>query len=145
MDFIKSGMLSLIVLASTPSTIEYVAPDDNITPVIEVVTTTDIPSLIEIYAVKHGVSKDVMEWVVSCESNNIVDVQSKHRYKKDNPKWGVKAGDQELSFGLAQIHLPSWNGITHEQAIDPHFALNFLAEKLSEGKGNLWTCYKMKY
>ncbi len=138
-------MLSLVVIASTPSTTEYIAePLEDIIP-LEVVEVKelDIPLLVDFYADKYGVSKSTMHKIVSCESNYIVDVQSKHRYKRDNPKWGVLAGEQEKSFGLVQIHLPSWNDITYEQAINPHFALNFLAEKLSEGKGNLWTCYRL--
>jgi hypothetical protein len=130
MDIFKSAVLSLVVIASTPSTTKYVAPEENLTPLPEVVTTTDIPSLIEFYAVKYGVSKDVMHTVVKCESG----------YKPN------AVGDGGNSFGLSQIHLPSWGGqITKEQALDPNFALEFMAEKLSKGKGKLWTCYRMFY
>lgn len=142
MDYKLKWILSIVFLTSIPL-IAIAEPNNGITPIKE--ELLDIPSLVDFYAEKHGVSKEVMHWIVSCESNYIPDAQSKHRYKRDNPKWGVKVGDQELSFGLAQIHLPSWGNITYEQAIDPDFALNFLAEKLSEGKGELWTCYRNKY
>lgn len=33
--------------------------------------------------------------------------QSQLRYPKDRPDWGVKAGDQELSFCFFQIHAPA--------------------------------------
>lgn len=123
--------LSFIVFFSiASSTTSYVAPDEDIIPLVKVVTTTDIPSLVEIYAVKYGVSEDVMNKVIHCESTH-------------NPN---AVGDNGQSFGLVQIHLPSWGGqITREEALDPHFALNFLAEKLSEGKGRLWTCYRKLY
>lgn len=52
-------------------------------------------------------------------------------------------GDNGQSYGLAQIHLPSWPDISKEQALDPEFAINFLAEKLSKNQGYLWTCWRM--
>jgi hypothetical protein len=33
--------------------------------------------------------------------------QSKERYPKDRPEYGVKAGDRELSFCIYQIHAPA--------------------------------------
>ena len=33
--------------------------------------------------------------------------QSRLRYPEDRPDWGVKAGDQELSFCTFQIHAPA--------------------------------------
>jgi len=33
--------------------------------------------------------------------------QSRERYPKDRPEYGVKAGDQELSFCIFQIHAPA--------------------------------------
>lgn len=33
--------------------------------------------------------------------------QSQLRYPKDNPKWGVEAGDQERSYCIFQIHAPA--------------------------------------
>ena len=34
-------------------------------------------------------------------------VQSEERYQEDKPHWGVKEGDQELSFCIFQIHAPA--------------------------------------
>ena len=39
----------------------------------------------------------------------------------------VKGGVREPSYGLAQIHLPS-HRLTKEKALDPYFAMDFLAE-----------------
>jgi len=33
--------------------------------------------------------------------------QSRERYPKDRPEYGVKAGDRELSFCIFQIHAPA--------------------------------------
>jgi hypothetical protein len=86
------------------------------------------------YADLHKVSRETMVKVINCENRDwIPNLQSGIINKK---------GERERSFGLAQIHLPSWKNISYEQATNPDFSLNFMAEKLAEGKGNLWTCYR---
>jgi len=57
-------------------------------------------------------------------------VQSEERYQEDKPHWGVKEGDQELSFCYFQIHAPA-----HEKT----------AQKLGLGdyKTNPESCIKM--
>lgn len=53
-------------------------------------------------------------------------------------------GDGGNSYGLSQIHLPSWGDtITKEEALDPIFATEFMAEKFAEGKERLWTCARI--
>jgi hypothetical protein len=79
-------------------------------------------------ATQYGLSKEKRSLIletIRCETMGTFDpsLQSTHRYKRDNAKWGVKAGEQERSFGLAQIHLPSWPDITIDQAKDTRFAL----------------------
>lgn len=68
------------------------------------------------------------------------DIQSKHTYHAGNVPRGYKVGDREQSYGLAQIHLPAHPHITKEQAIDPEFAVEFLAKNLANGKAGMWTC-----
>lgn len=106
--------------------------------------TTDIAKkLSNYYADKWEVSRNVMWSVIICENKKLdPDQQSTYRYTRDSKKWGVKAGQQEKSYGLVQIHLPDNPDITYEQATDPDFSLNFLAEGLSKGQGNKWTCYR---
>lgn len=68
-----------------------------------------------------------MDWVVKCESNY-------------NPNaWG----DGGYSRGLVQIHYPAHPTISDEQALNIEFALDFLARNLKEGKGNMWTCWRI--
>jgi hypothetical protein len=55
---------------------------------------------------------------------------------------GFRVGDREQSFGLVQIHLPAHPQVSKEQALDPEFAINFLAKSLQNGKGGMWSCYK---
>lgn len=70
---------------------------------------------------------------ISCESNFDPDVQSYH----------YANGEREKSFGLSQINLPYNPDVTYEQAIDPEFAVHFMAEKFSQGKHGLWSCWKI--
>jgi len=103
-------------------------------------TPTQIPqptpeqlALIEKYASIYNVDTQIMLDVIRCESGFDEDIQSRHIYK---------TGGREKSFGLVQIHLPHHPTVTYQQAIDPEFAINFLAEKLSQNQGHLWTCYR---
>jgi len=92
-------------------------------------------------ALDHGLNVEKFLEVIHCESGWQADVQSRHRYTKDNPEWGVLAGDQELSFGIVQIHLPSHPTITKEQAKNPQWAINWMADRWVEGKQSWWSCY----
>ena len=52
--------------------------------------------------------------VLECESN-FRNIQSEIINEK---------GERELSFGIAQIHLPSHPDVTMEQALDEEFSIN---------------------
>lgn len=97
-------------------------------PLQEITYNKDmISQIIGYYAHEYNISEKVMNKVIACEST----------YNHN------AIGDGGKSFGLSQIHLPSWGGnITKEQATNPYFAVEFLADKLSKGQGRLWTCYK---
>lgn len=83
-----------------------------------------------------------MVLVVQCESNFDPTIQSNLRYTFSDPKRGIIKGERELSFGVVQISLPHHPYISKEQALDEDFALNYLADQLAKGKGNMWTCYR---
>lgn len=82
-----------------------------------------------------------MDSIVACESGYVYDVQSHHKYTATNVPKGYKVGDREQSYGLVQIHLPVHPNISHSQAIDPEFAIDFLGKNLAQGKANIWSCY----
>jgi len=90
---------------------------------------------------KYGVSYEKMDATVKCESKYDLDVQSHH----------ILSYGRELSFGLAQFHLPSKNRdaqgvvITKEMALDPLQALDAMAYHFSIGNARLWTCYRNLY
>jgi len=81
-----------------------------------------------------------MKSIVNCESGYAVDVQSKHVYTATNAPRGYKQGDREQSYGLVQIHVPV-HDVTIEQAIQPVFAVEFLAKHMAQGQASMWSCY----
>ena len=84
---------------------------------------------IDTMATKYGVSSEVMNVVIKCES-----------------EYNIKAlGDGGKSRGLSQIHSYYHPDVLDEEAYNPEFAIEFLAEKLSKGEGYLWSCYNMNY
>lgn len=92
-------------------------------------------------AVAHGIDIQLFTSVIACESNFNPTIQSNHIYNFNDPARGIVAGERELSYGIAQFHIPDWD-ITIEQAQDPVFALNKMAQLWLEGKAELWTCYR---
>jgi hypothetical protein len=101
---------------------------------------------IESYAEKYNVNAQVLFRVVSCENAEFDhNLQSRIRYSRDFPVWGVTKGQRELSFGLAMIHLPSHPTISKEEATDPEFALEFMAKEVASGRASQWTCYNILY
>ena len=101
---------------------------------------SSIKKLIQKKANEYGVSASTMRSIVDCESQYHVSIQSKHVYTETNVPKGYKVGDREQSFGLVQIHLPAHSSVSYKEAIDPEFAVDFLAKNLAVGNGWMWTC-----
>lgn len=80
-------------------------------------------------ALEYGGDSDRIWRVLMCESGASTTIQSYHT---------TKLG-RENSWGLAQIHLTSHPHITKEQAIDPEFAIDYLAKHLTRGTDK-WSC-----
>lgn len=101
-----------------------------------------IPEKIYEYANKYNVSGELMEKIVRCENHELnPKLQSKLKYKFSDPSSGIIYGEREMSYGLAQIHLPAHPGISYEQATDVDFSLDFMAKNIAKGKGSMWSCY----
>lgn len=83
-----------------------------------------------------------MDAIINCESQYHPTIQSKHVYKHSDPQRGIYAGGREQSYGLVQIHLPAHPHVSYEEAIDPEFAVEFLAKNIAAGRANMWTCYR---
>lgn len=100
-------------------------------------TPERIQQEIEEQAAAYGRSARYMAAVIDCESMGSTTIQSGHTYGFTNVEKGIYKGDREKSFGLVQIHLPDHPDVTREQAIDPAFAINFMAKNLGKVK---WYC-----
>lgn len=96
-------------------------------------TKEEYVEFVHLKAEQYGVSADLMISIINCENRDWnPTLQSYAKYKN---------GEREKSYGLAQIHLPAHPSISYEQATNPEFSINFLAENLAEGKGSMWSCY----
>ena len=89
---------------------------------------------ISLKAEEYGVSAIIMKKVINCENPDLDTTLQSRIIAPD--------GRREDSWGLVQIHLPSHPSVNKTQATNPEFAIDFLASKLSEGKGELWACYR---
>lgn len=49
-------------------------------------------------------------------------------------------GEQEDSWGLAQIHQPSHPHIPLRDSTDPYYAINFVLSNVLKNKEDMWTC-----
>ena len=110
-------MLSTVQAASAPASVAIV------------VQPKTIHEKIDFYAEKHNVSAEIISKVINCESSF-------------NPN---AVGDNGHSRGLVQIYDDYHPEVTHEQAFNEDFAIEFLAKKLAKGQGHLWTCYRKYY
>jgi hypothetical protein len=106
-------------------------------PVKKELTKAELVEKTYSYAKKYNIDSSVMITVINCENR---DWDTKLQSRIINNK-----GIREDSWGLSQIHLPSHPSISLSQATDPDFSLNFMAENLSKGNGNMWTCYRKMY
>lgn len=84
--------------------------------------TTYVHLAIARYSAKYDVSTYVLNRIVQCESG--------YRNIQSNV---VKNGVREPSYGVVQIHLPSW-GITKEQALDIDYSIEWAAKQIAAGK-----------
>ena len=124
-------LLPLVFLATSTATGTPIYLPKQLTP----------REIVQVKSIEYGVPAPLLEKIITCESQWQPTVQSRHIYPRDIPKVGIKKGTRERSFGPVQINL-DWNtNITYEQATDWNFSVDFLAKKVSEGKGYLWSCF----
>lgn len=91
-------------------------------------------------------AEQIYTTIAKCENIELdPNKQSGNRYKVDHPEWNAKAGDQEKSFGLIMIHLPSHPEFTKEQAQDAEHALRWMVDEFKAGRQTQWTCWRSFY
>ena len=131
---ILQGLLIDTARVQMGKTIEYVHAQEPPSVVLietKVDWTKDrIAKEIKDDAEKYHVKESEMQRVIDCESGGSTTIQS---------HW-MKHGKRENSWGIVQINLDA-HDVTKEQALDPQFAIDFLAKGLKEGNGKLWSCY----
>lgn len=141
--FIASLSLSCLLFVSPvlaeapkitkPIPVQKVATGSKLPQVKRSTPSPIVASLIQEKALKYNLDPKDLYDTISCESNFITDVQSRH----------VLNGVREKSYGLSQINLP-WNPqVTYDQAIDPEFAVEFMAYHFSIGQHSKWSCWKI--
>jgi hypothetical protein len=54
-----------------------------------------------------------------------------------------KDGTREPSFGTCQIHAPSWPSVAPEQAKDPVWCMEWMAQKWEQGEEYKWSAYHL--
>ncbi len=74
----------------------------------------------------YGVKAPLIGAIIACESSN-------------NPL-AHKLSKVEDSWGLSQINLKAHKDVTKEEAIDPDFAVDYLAKNIKAGHASMWTC-----
>ena len=97
------------------------------------ITQPTVQELIGKYALQYNVSASRMLNTMKCESGLKSDAQG-------DMKNGVYT-----SFGLSQIHLPAHPEVTKEQALNPDFAVEFMAKGFAQHKERMWTCWRTLY
>lgn len=78
-------------------------------------------------AIENNLDAQLFRDVVYCESHFVKDA----------------TGDGGHSHGVVQIHQPSHPEVSLEEAENPAFALEWMAEQWSAGKADMWSCYRM--
>ena len=94
------------------------------------------------YSNRYDVSYKLMNAIINCENRQRdPNLQSRLYYNFTRADLGIFKGEREYSFGLVQINRHYNPNISHEQATDPDFSIDFLAKNLSKGNGTWWACY----
>lgn len=132
---LKTSIVVLLVAFTTKLAIVNAVTTEDIAPIatksitMRVKSKSEVLLLIEKISQQKSVSAEVLTNVIECES-------------QFNP---MALGDHGHSRGLVQIYDDYNPTITHEQAYDPEFAINFLAEGIKSGQGYRWSCYRKLY
>lgn len=105
-----------------------------------------VESLVKAKAEQYNVNAYEMLTTIRCENKSLdPNKQSGHRYNFNSPKRKIVLGEQERSFGLVMIHLPDHPTVSHTEATDPEFAIDFMAKKFANGEQRAWTCWRTHF
>ncbi len=86
----------------------------------------ELKTLATAEAVDHNLNVNHFLATIGCESGFVAD----------------DVGDNGTSFGIVQIHLIAHPDISKSDALNPYFALHWMAEQWSNNNAKIWTCYR---
>lgn len=110
------------------------APQKAVTTLGTKYTKQQIEEIVNYYATIYDVDADKMINTIKCESQ-FHNVQSNI----------VKNGIREDSWGIVQINMYYNPTVSKEQALDPHFAIEWMAKEFKANHQSKWTCYRNIY
>lgn len=129
----------MIVYSTAPRTNQNVVIAEEVDIIVD--PRAEIIAKIRLYSDKYNVPFERIHNTIECETAHTFDpmIQSQVKYNFSSPRRGIVEGTQEMSYGLAQIHLPDHPKVSYEQATDVDFAIEFMAQSYSKGK-DIWYC-----
>ena len=101
-------------------------------------TVDEIKSMVDYYADKHGLSRNILHKVISCESQyneNAVNWNDSHKLSKGSH--GVGQFSKETFIGFAKQMGKS----EYTDPYNPKQALDVASWAISKGYGYHWSCY----
>lgn len=132
------ALLLILPLLSVSFFIGKVNAEAPTEPVKTEWTVEEIKSMVDYYADKQGLSRQVLHKVISCESQyneKAVNWQDSHRLSKGSH--GVGQFSKETFAGFAKQMGKSY----YDDPYNPKQALDVAAWAIKHGYGNQWTCY----
>lgn len=92
-------------------------------------STDSVIELASQTAIAEGLNKRHFLATLNCESGFVYNAK----------------GDDDESIGVAQIDLKYHPEITYSEAIDPNWALNWMANEWKNGRAREWSCWRDLY
>lgn len=138
MNIIKSGLLSLTILTSSPQIITYEAPPQDELINVEEMSREDYIKLTEVFAVKWGLDSEMFHFVIKCESG----------YNPNAVNWSDSHALSEGSHGIAQfsketfIQFAKQMGEDYTDPYNAREALDVAGYAIKNGYGRHWTCFR---
>lgn len=97
-------------------------------------SSSTVALLIHAAAFKYGVNEQHLYATLKCES------------MVDGVPFDTNAvGDNDSSFGVAQIHLIAHPDIPRAAAMDGAWSIDWAAQQFSEGNAHWWSCWRHLY
>lgn len=136
-SILASLVVTLHLLSATMAQTADAASIPRIASTTPLATQADISAYIQQEASDYGVDPNMALKVANAESGLQPDIQS--QYKDPTGPNG-----REDSWGIFQIHLPAHKEVTHAEAIDPAFNIEWSMKEMSkDGSCKIWTtCYE---